>query len=237
MHVDALVQMIVSAAGHGSPPALVPGLVLLVFCGLLRPLEPRVRAFAASRRTAGGGGYGGASEVRGRAAHESGARGRGVRSDRQPDARADRVGTSAIDLNSIELALLAELSLEMALGEDAVANDVARSPQTRRVASELAAAWRERSRRFQLQAQRQGMDPIVPELQPERRGTDPIAADLRLISGPAPSYRGPERRKRMRRTQTRRTSSTAPDGIDRLDRRTGRDRRQHDRRRRELAPR
>jgi hypothetical protein len=209
----ALGHAIVAAAGLASPRALVAGLPLLVFCGLLRPLETRARALAESRRTARGQDAEGVTQARRRSVHP----------EPPPNAVADPAGASTIGLNSIELALLAELSLEMAHAQDAVANDATQPPEVRRIASRVASAWRERARRFQLQAQRQGTDPIVP--------------DGRSIHAPAPSYSGPERRKQTRRTQTRRTGPAASDGIDCLDRRVGPDRRERDRRGRQLAPR
>ena len=57
-----------------------------------------------------------------------------------------------MSLNSIELGLIAELNLEMARANEAVAEDATELPETRRVASEAANAWRERARLFQLQA-------------------------------------------------------------------------------------
>jgi hypothetical protein len=130
---------------------------------------------------------------------------------------------STIGLNSIELGLLAELSLEMARGEDAVANDTAQPLEIRRVAAELAAAWRERAQRLQLEALQRGAEPILP--------------DEHSFRATAPAYTGPERRKRPRRTGARRTGPpVAPDGLARADRRIHPDRRRHDRRRPGLAP-
>jgi hypothetical protein len=204
MHGHALAQTIVSAGGPASLRALAACSVLVVLCGLLRPLEARWTARLSDEESG------------------SEARRSSVRSDPPADAGADRAGASATGLNSIELALIAELSLEMALAHEAVANDAAQPPEARRVASEVATGWRERARRFQLQAQRQATDPIVP--------------DVRSIHPPAPAYTGPERREKTRRTQTRR-GPAASYGVDRFDRRSGPDRRQRDRRRPELASR
>jgi len=163
---------------------------LLVFSGLLRPLEPR------------------ACMLRRRAAVEL-----------RPDALPDPAGASPMSLNSIELGLIAELNLEMAQANEAVAQDVTQRPETRRVASEAANTWRERARLFHLQAHRQSAHPIVP-------GT-------RSVHPAGLAYTGPERRRQMRRTQTRRTGGPV---LDARDRRIGSDRRRRDRRRPKTAP-
>jgi hypothetical protein len=123
-----------------------------------------------------------------------------------------------MSLNSIELGLIAELNLEMARANDAVAEDVTERPETRRVASEAANAWRERARLFQLQAQRQNAHPIGPGSRP--------------VHSPTLAHTGAERRRQMRRMRTRRTARRV---LDLRDRRMGPDRRQRDRRRPELA--
>ncbi|HUJ34699.1 MAG TPA: hypothetical protein VLW51_05775 [Solirubrobacteraceae bacterium] len=127
-----------------------------------------------------------------------------------------------MSLNAIELALIAEHSLEMARANEAVANDAATGLETRRRASEVAAAWRRRAESFKLQAQRRCAHPIVPGEQP--------LSHVR-------AYAGPERRQRMRRTQTRRTDPAWAAADEDRDRRAGPERRRHDRRRPELAPR
>ena len=163
---------------------------LLVFSGLLGPLAPSVRT------------------LRRRGAVEP-------RRDELPDP----AGASPMSLNSIELGLIAELNLEMAQANEAVAQDITQRPETRRAASEAAYTWRERARLFHLQAQRQSAHPIVP-------GPRPVhPAGL--------AYGGPERRRQMRRMQARRTGGPV---LDVRDRRIGSDRRQRDRRGPEPAP-
>jgi hypothetical protein len=160
---------------------------------------------------------------RGRRRGRARADGRSTLGEPTLGAAADGPSASTVRLNSIELSLLAELSLEMARGEDAVANDAGQPPEIRRVAEELAAAWRERAQRLQLEARQQGADPILP--------------DEHSLQATAPAYTGPERRKRLRRTQARRTGPTvAPGELARADRRIHPDRRRHDRRRPDLAP-
>jgi hypothetical protein len=110
---------------------------LLVFSGLLRPLEPRART------------------LRRRAAVEP-----------RRDALPDPAAASPMSLTSIELGLIAELNFEMAQANEAVAQDLTQRPETRRVASEAARTWRERARLFQLQAQRQSAHPNVPDPRP-----------------------------------------------------------------------
>jgi hypothetical protein len=187
----ALVQAILRGA-DGSWP--VSG-ALLIFSGLLSPLEPRARAVRGMRRA-----------VR-------------CRQEPPPEARGDRVETSATSLNAIELALIAELNLEQARAHDEVANDVARRPEVRLAAEAYATAWRERAGRFRLEAQRRSGHPMVPGR----------SAPVR-----AWTYTGPERRRQMRRRQTRRgdgeAASERPDRRDRRDRRTRPERRGLDRR-------
>ena len=89
---------------------------LLVFSGLLGPLKPKARALREIRRA--------------------------VRSSDEPPPKAredwsvreDRPEASAMTLNAIELALIAELNLERARDHDAVANDAARLPKVRQAA-------------------------------------------------------------------------------------------------------
>lgn len=215
MHGHALAQTIFSAAWGPSPGAFAVSFALFLFCGLLRPLESKARALSeARRRPASRSNHGDVAE----------ARPRQNLPDPLAEAAADRPIVSPITLNPIELGLIAELSLEMARGEQAVAEDLEQSPETRMVASELAVAWRERAARFQLEAQRLGEHPL-------------IASEPPLYTA-SPAYTGPERRKQTRRTRTRRTDpAPAPDGVGRGDRRMRADRRQEDRRRPELAPR
>jgi hypothetical protein len=131
---------------------------------------------------------------------------------------------SPITLNPIELALIAELSLEMARDSEAVANDATKRLETRRNALEDAIAWRDRARLFRLEAQRQSAQSIVP------------AERVRHV--PKRDYIGRERRRQMRRAQARRTDPVAAsDQLGRRDRRRGADRRGRDRRQPELAAR
>jgi len=173
-----------------------PGIVcfaLLVFSGLLRPLAQAASELAERRRPA----------------------------KPPPNVSPDRAVPSPIALNAIELALIAELSLERAREQDAVANDPRERLATRQAASEAASAWRERARILQLESRRRTAQPIVPGFPP-----------LKM------TYTGPERRTNMRRRQTRRGRPEASShGSGSSDRRTGPERRQRDRRRPELAPR
>jgi hypothetical protein len=164
--------------------------ILLALSGLLRPLQWRARGFVSLARPT-------------------------PASPPRPSASPDQAPMS---LNAIELALIAEHSLEMARANQAVADDAATRLETRREAAQVAAAWRERAEQFHIAARRRSADPIVPSLQSIR------------------PYSGPERRRRMRRAQTRRNDpTTAGDG--RGDRRAGPERRGHDRRGPEPAPR
>lgn len=195
MYCYALVQTMLS----GGDATLAACVALLVFSGLLGPFEPRALALGKRRRGA-------------RRSHEP-----------PPPATADRSGDLAISLNAIELALIAELSLEQASAHDAVADDAGQRPEIRTAAAEAATAWRERARLFQLEARRRVGHPIVPG---------------RPAQVAASAYTGPERRRQMRRGQTRRGGpEVAFDARDRRDRRTVAERRGRDRRRRELAPR
>jgi hypothetical protein len=127
-----------------------------------------------------------------------------------------------VNLTPIELALMAELNLELARGHEEVAEDPAQPPESRRVAREKAAALRERARRFQAQADRVSAEPATacPASTPE----------------PDSAYTGPERRQGARRTSTRRGDPQAVlDSLGAVDRRTGVDRRRRERRRRALA--
>ena len=179
---------------HGH--ALV-ALVLLALSGLLRPLGWRVRAFVGRARWAP-------------AAVES-----------PPVASPDQASATGTSLNAIELALVAEHSLEMARANQAVADDATTAPEARRKAAEVAAAWRQRAELFLTEARRRSADPIVPGVQPIR------------ANGSA--YTGSERRKRMRRAHPRRTDPvSAGDGHDR---RAGRERRRRERRCPQPAPR
>ena len=161
--------------------------VLLVFSGLLGSLEWRPRALMYQARRPRRDG------------------------EPSPGGTPDQAVASPVSLNPIELALIAELSLEMARDSEAVANDATKRLETRRSASTDAIAWRERARLFQLEADRLSGHPIVPGVRPIR------------------AYAGPERRRRMRRTHTRR-ADPASAGHGRDNRRAVPERRQRDRR-------
>ena len=123
-----------------------------------------------------------------------------------------------MSLNAIELALIAEHSLEMARANQAVADDATTRLKTRREAAQVAAGWRKRAELFQTEARRRSASPIVPGVHPIR------------------PYPGPERRTRMRRTHTRRTDE-APAGDGLGERRDAPERRRRDRRGLEPVPR
>jgi hypothetical protein len=134
-----------------------------------------------------------------------------------PSDASEQAILSSLSLNAIELALISELSLEQARAYDEVAEDPTHLPETRRAASATAAAWRERARMLQLAARRRSAYPMLPQ-----------AGPLHVSRW---TYTGPERRRRMRRTATRRSRPvTAVDGVGGGERRVGRDRREADRR-------
>ena len=117
---------------------------------------------------------------------------RGARFRPPPRARPDEPVAPPMRLNAIELGLIAELSLEQARANEELANDVSQRSEARRRASQSAMAWRERAHWFQSQARRQGHRPMAPDPWP-------------LHS----SYAGRERRRQMRRSQTRRAGEAA----------------------------
>jgi hypothetical protein len=188
MHGYALAQTILSG-----PDGLLP---LVILCGLLHPLQHRVRPVAGSRRSAGGG--------------QEAARGYGP----------DRPGTT-IGLNSIELALIAELNLEQARAHDAVANDPDTRTETRLAAARAAGQWRVRASLLQRQAQRQSSQPMLSGYETMRDGLSVV-------------YTGPERREWTRRTRTRRATAMPP-GPERREPDAPGDRRRGDRRCPQLA--
>lgn len=130
------------------------------------------------------------------------------------DARPGNAPAPTVKLNAIELALLAELSLEQARAHEEMVDDPAVQPETRRKAARVATAWRERAKVFQAQARLQAAAPFVPN---------------------AHGYTGPERRRTMRRREARRTGPGTSTMRQRGDRRGLPDRRRDDRRRGELA--
>jgi hypothetical protein len=136
-----------------------------------------------------------------------------------PDARV----ALPIALNAVELALLAELSLERAREQDALADDPRQGFETRRAASAAATAWRERARILQREARGRSGQPMLP-------GFPALGMDS--------PYTGPERRRHIRRGQPRRVHPEASsDDPGSHERRTRPDRRRCDRRQPELAPR
>lgn len=172
--------------------------VLLALSGLLEPLECRVRALVCRARWAP------------------------VAVEPPSDASPDQASAISMSLNAIELALIAEHSLEMARGNQAVADDATTPPETRQNAADVAAAWRQRAELFLMEARRQSASPIVPAVRP--------------IHASGSAYGGPERRRQMRRTRPRRTDQGAT-GDGRGDRRARPERRRRDRRCPELLPR
>jgi hypothetical protein len=127
-----------------------------------------------------------------------------------------------MNLNSIEMAVVAEMDLEMARGYEEVARDATQSADTRQAAQDAAAQWRERARLCGLEARRLTAEPLVP--------------GERSASQPDRPYAGPERRKQERRRGERRGSGSAESGHPGattfgLDRRVNVDGRQGDRRR------
>jgi hypothetical protein len=196
MHGHAIAHTVLAVAG-GPFVACAP---LLIFCGLLAPLGRGARPFDEVRRTAWW----------------------------RAEPRRRRAGNmwqvdSPLGLNSIELALIAELNLERARAHEEVANDPDTRHETRAAAAQEAREWRARAAVFQMEAQRQSAQPIVPGVQ---------ASDGAL----EPAYTGPDRRKQARRRQTRRMTAMSW-ARDRRDRHAAGDRRRGDRRRLELAPR
>jgi hypothetical protein len=141
----------------------------------------------------------------------------------RPDVSFDRAVASPITLSSIELALIAELSLERARDNAAIARDVTQRPETRQTAAAAAMAWRERARILHLEASRRTGQPMAPQCQ---------------VPATALTYSGPERRRQLRRRKTRRGGpEDSNDASGSRDRRTGAERRGPDRRRPEAATR
>jgi hypothetical protein len=194
MYGHALVHTMLS----GGDGTLATCVALLVFSGLLGPFEPSARGLGKLRKA--------------RRSHEPS---RMV----TPVPSAD----ATMSLNAIELALIAELSLEQASAYETVAHRAGERPEIRLAAAETATAWRERARRFQLEARRRSGQPMVP------------GRPARVM---ASSYTGPERRWQTRRRDLRRgRRELAAAGPGPSDRRTRPERRRRDRRRGGLAPR
>ena len=178
----------------GAGVTLLACLPVLIFCGLLRPL----------RRS------GGVLEQTRPDEHGS-----------PPSEGGDRPEGSAISLNSIELALIAELNLEQARAHDAVANDPDTRTETRLAAARAAGQWRVRASLLQRQAQRQSSQPMLSGYETMRDGLSVV-------------YTGPERREWTRRTRTRRATAMPP-GPERREPDAPGDRRRGDRRCPQLA--
>jgi hypothetical protein len=102
-----------------------------------------------------------------------------------------------MNLNSIEMAVVAEVDLEMARTYEEVAGDATQRPETRRAAREAASGWRERARLNQLEARHRSAEPIVPTEQ---------------TLDPGRPYSGPDRRKEERRKGERRRIGSAVSG-------------------------
>ena len=153
---------------------------------------------------------------------------------REKDA-ATPTATPTIRLNEIELGLLAELSLEQARAHEELIGDPSLRPETRRRAAVSALAWRDRARAFQLHARGKGAAPIVSSDHATIISSDRAT----IVRGDYSShvYTGPERRRQMRRRESRRGDAQGSGGVERADRRSGHERRQGDRRGPELAPR
>lgn len=122
---------------------------------------------------------------------------------------------AALSLTAIELAMLAELNLEIARGHDEVADDGTRRGQTQQAAREVATALRERADAFRLEALRRSADPAYRP----------------SMANAVSAYIGPDRRRQRRRTQARRRDGATGLGArGGGDRRTVPERRQRERR-------
>lgn len=197
--------------GHQVLPRLTACLALAVFSGLLRgdphigasPLVSAIRAWVGRRR---GRAEGTSLTRQPRQATEQRDRRKSVE---QP--RADRNSLSAL-----ELAVVAELNLEMARAQDELANDAGQAADARRLAQVRAMALRERADSLHLEARRLTAQPMlyVPALE-----------------DPGPRSTAPERRRHDRRTGAcRRTTNSAAGPPGGRERRTTPDRRKSERR-------
>lgn len=143
--------------------------------------------------------------------------------DRSGGAHSDRPlypSVAAIELGSIELAVVAELNLEIASAYDEVAADATQQPETRRRAREGAIRRRLRAGLLHLESERLLAQPSLPEERSTRETELP--------------YVGQERRKYERRAGERRAQYAARDSSGGGDRRGDRDRRRDERRRQSL---
>jgi hypothetical protein len=128
---------------------------------------------------------------------------------------------AAIKLGSVELAVVAELNLELARAYDEVADDAKQQSETRRQARAGAFRRRVRAGLLRLEAQRLRARASLPD--------DPLTHE------PNSPYSGSERRKHERRSGERRGHPAALATPHGADRRANRDRRRHDRRRTSLV--
>jgi hypothetical protein len=189
--------------GHQVLVSLAACLPLLVFSGLLR-VDPRI----------------GLSPVRRLVEWISLIRQPGDATEREDwresDAQPRSENYAAFSLSAIELAVVAELNLEIARAHDELADDASQRVETRRAARAKATAIRERAELLHLEARLLSTQPMLyapSRLEPASFGT------------------WPERRTYERRTRSRRrdeeSAAGAPGG---RERRTLPDRRQRERR-------
>jgi hypothetical protein len=108
------------------------------------------------------------------------------------DASADQI-VGAVKLSSIELALVAAMSLEMARDCDELAEDSKQGLEARRTARRLGSGWRERARVLQHEACRLGA---------QATGSGEESRE------PSSSDADPERRQRARRTHQHRAGTS-----------------------------
>jgi hypothetical protein len=127
---------------------------------------------------------------------------------------------AAVELGAIELALLAELNLEMARAYEEVVEDAPQRIDSGGTERARAEERRERARLLQNEARR------VAAQSPGR--------DLHSTPPRGSVYVGPERRTRVRRTHERRAHAILVPGQLDSDRRAVRDRRRRERRQPQL---
>jgi hypothetical protein len=144
------------------------------------------------------------------------------RRDRRESSEQPRSeNNAAFSLSAVELAVVAELSLEIARAHDEVANDASRHVEKRRAARAEATALRERAESFHLEARRLSAQPML------------YAPSMQKL---APPRTAPERRAQERRTGSRRRDGKCTVGVlGGLEQRTVPDRRKRERRGGELV--
>lgn len=209
-----MIHALLGPLGHQVLVRLTTCLALLTFCGFVTAdpglaLSPISTAFRRTvqrcRKLVQSMGL--MRQPRHRADHQ----------DRQQNGEQSRSQNSApFSLNAIELALLAELSLETAQAHDELAADSRRRAETRRDAQARAAILRERAHLFELEARRLNAQPLLsPPAMPS-----PAAFPTAL-----------ERRRHDRRTGSRRRNEdSAVVALGGCERRTQPDRRKRERR-------